>query len=60
MQNSKFLALAWLLAASTLALAAPLPKADVPDPLESWVPWVMHGHEVLACPSTHHSAASRT
>ncbi|HRK57334.1 MAG TPA: hypothetical protein PLQ67_07410, partial [Burkholderiaceae bacterium] len=28
----------------------PLAPAQLPDPLKSWVPWVMHGHEMLACP----------
>lgn len=47
--------LALLLAGSAcvLASAAPLPRADVPDPLKSWVPWVLHGHETLACPAVH-------
>ncbi|MDQ6629292.1 MAG: hypothetical protein M3Z29_12755, partial [Pseudomonadota bacterium] len=37
-------------AASTTA-AAPLPATSVPDPLKTWVPWVMQGHEVLLCPA---------
>jgi len=36
--------------------AAPLPESAVPEPLKTWVPWVMHGHEMLACPKAYNSA----
>ena len=45
--------------ACVLASAAPLPRADVPDPLKSWVPWVLHGHETLACPAVHDGSDTR-
>jgi hypothetical protein len=45
--------------APLLAHAAPLPRQDVPDPLKSWVPWVMHGHEMLACPGAFNGAQQR-
>ncbi|NOT67266.1 MAG: hypothetical protein HOP04_02850 [Methylophilaceae bacterium] len=31
-------------------LAAPLTRDQVPEPLKTWVPWVLHGNEVMACP----------
>ncbi len=34
--------LSWLLCAA--AIAEPLAKSAVPDPLKSWIPWVLHGH----------------
>ncbi len=40
------------LVASPLA-AAPLARADVPEPLRPWVDWVLHGHEAEACPFLH-------
>lgn len=44
-------AAAALLALCTLpTLAAPLPPTAIPEPLKPWVPWVLHGHEQLACP----------
>ncbi|WP_372524418.1 hypothetical protein [Piscinibacter sp.] len=46
-------------AIAVAAGAAPLPKASVPDPLKSWVPWVMHGHEILACPAPYNSEENR-
>ena len=45
--------------ACVLASAAPLPRSDVPDPLKSWVPWVLHGHETLACPAVHDGSDTR-
>ena len=45
-----FLALA-LAGVTSAAGAAPLPPGSLPTPLRSWVPWVMHGHEMLACPA---------
>ncbi len=44
----------------SLALsAAPLPESQLPNPLKSWVPWAMHGHEEVQCPSVYHSQDSR-
>lgn len=37
--------------ASGPALAGPLPKDKLPDPLKSWTAWAMHGHEALSCPT---------
>ncbi len=53
------LALLFLLGAACLVSAAPLPRSDVPDPLKSWVPWVMHGHEMLACPAAYNGDPNR-
>ena len=39
--------------------SSPLPKSSVPEPLRAWVPWVLHGHEMLACPPAFHSADVR-
>jgi hypothetical protein len=39
--------------------AAPLPTLAVPEPLKTWLPWVMHGHETFACPPAHNDGASR-
>lgn len=35
---------------SLMATAAPMPVESVPDPLKTWVPWVLHGRESLKCP----------
>lgn len=48
----------WLLAVSS-AGAAPLPPEAVPDALKPWVPWVLHGHETLKCPTAYNEAQSR-
>jgi hypothetical protein len=49
-----------LIGCLTLSVAAaPLSGSAVPDPLRSWVPWVMHGHETLACPGTHDGSGER-
>ena len=39
-----------LLWCPALPAAGPLPVDEVPEPLESWVPWVLHGHEQRTCP----------
>ena len=45
------IALALVLAlAPTFALAGPLPKDKVPEPLKTWIPWALHGHQSLLCP----------
>jgi len=41
------------------AHAAPLAHEAVPDSLKSWVPWVMHGQEMIACPPDWNDAAQR-
>ncbi|WP_018607295.1 hypothetical protein [Uliginosibacterium gangwonense] len=41
------------------AHAGPLPQDAVPDGLKSWVPWVMHGQEMIACPPDWNDAAQR-
>lgn len=35
---------------SSVAIAAPLGKNEVPASLKDWLPWAMHGHEALLCP----------
>lgn len=35
---------------SLTVLAAPMPVESVPEPLKTWVPWVLHGKENLRCP----------
>lgn len=45
--------------AACAASAAPLPRSAVPDPLKSWVPWVMHGHEIFACPAPYNGEQNR-
>ncbi|MBS2023518.1 MAG: hypothetical protein JST92_14020, partial [Deltaproteobacteria bacterium] len=44
-------ALCACVALSSPALAGPLPKDKVPDPLKSWTAWALHGHEGLQCPT---------
>ncbi|MBK7003291.1 MAG: hypothetical protein IPH35_26245 [Rhodoferax sp.] len=48
-----------LLLSAGLAGAAPLPPEAVPDVLKPWVPWVLHGHETLKCPTAYNEAQSR-
>ncbi|MDX1764771.1 MAG: hypothetical protein R3231_10655, partial [bacterium] len=51
--------LLWLLifCSSTISvLAAPIPREEVPEPLQPWIPWVLHGEEQMACPSPYNSA----
>jgi hypothetical protein len=38
----------WLLVAPLTGAA--MPPEEVPEPLQPWVSWVLHGHEDLACP----------
>lgn len=33
------------------AYAAPLRRADVPEPLRPWIDWVLHGHDDEQCPA---------
>ena len=40
--------------------AAPMDKKDLPEPLQSWVPWVLHGVEdQLHCPPLYNSDKNR-
>src|SRR3954467_3381565 len=49
--RSGFVAALFLgLLASQDALAGPLPKESTPDPLKTWVPWVVNGAEDKLCP----------
>jgi hypothetical protein len=41
------------------AQSAPLPAEQVPAPLKSWVPWVQHGHETMACPLAYNGNGER-
>jgi hypothetical protein len=38
---------------------AALPRADVPDPLKSWVPWVLKDQPALACPFAYNAVEDR-
>ena len=55
----------WLLFVGAFALycargaAAPLAKENVPDPLKTWVPWVLHGAEDGPCPYLYNSSELR-
>ena len=44
---------------ATASTAAPLPESGVPEPLKAWIPWAMHGHEVLACPVPFNGSGDR-
>ncbi len=35
----------------------PLAKSDVPDPLKTWIPWALHGHETKSCPYIYNQAS---
>ncbi len=39
--------------------ARALPKTDVPDPLKSWVPWVLKDQPALACPFAYNASEDR-
>ncbi len=39
--------------------ATPLPPSDVPDPLKSWIPWVLDGDTAAGCPHLFNNAESR-
>ncbi len=55
----KGLQAAALLAWATLAHAAPLPASAVPEPLKTWVPWALHGQDLLACPAPYNGQGER-
>ena len=54
-----FAALVCLVLSSSVLAADSLARDAVPAPLRSWVPWVMHGHETIACPFSHMDADER-
>ncbi|MBL8472147.1 MAG: hypothetical protein JNM98_10140 [Rhodocyclaceae bacterium] len=41
------------------ALAAPLPRGDLPDALKPWLPWVLQGHEAEFCPGRYDQPGER-
>lgn len=41
------------------AEAAPLAHHDIPDPLKTWVPWVLDGEEKAGCPHLFNDADAR-
>jgi hypothetical protein len=45
-----------LLALTSATSADPLPPSAIPDPLKTWVPWVLQGHGDRLCPP-HHDAS---
>ncbi|MGH7896838.1 MAG: hypothetical protein ACREQQ_02735 [Candidatus Binatia bacterium] len=47
--GARVLALLFALAAGP-AVAEPLPREDVPEPLRPWIDWVLRGHESDLCP----------
>ncbi|OQA33015.1 MAG: hypothetical protein BWY57_01519 [Betaproteobacteria bacterium ADurb.Bin341] len=49
MSVNKLLALAAFFQCAAV-FAGPMPVESVPDPLKTWVPWVLHGRESLKCP----------
>jgi len=50
MKLRAFLALMVLLITAPLALAEPLTRDRVPEPLRPWTDWVLRGHEDQLCP----------
>ncbi|GAB2880627.1 hypothetical protein GCM10027046_05930 [Uliginosibacterium flavum] len=42
------------------AHAAPLPREAVPEALKSWLPWVLHGQEFVACPMSLNNTEERS
>ena len=41
----------FLMACLVDAAGATSPADSVPMPLRAWIPWALHGHEELACPT---------
>jgi hypothetical protein len=41
----------------TAAAAPAIRPADIPEPLRAWVPWVLFGHEEVACPVAYNDAS---
>ncbi|HVK55299.1 MAG TPA: hypothetical protein VM532_09760, partial [Burkholderiales bacterium] len=58
-QSSYHLVILFLLFFSQLAISAPLPKESVPDPLKTWVPWVLHGADEQLCPYLYNNSEIR-
>jgi hypothetical protein len=44
---------------NTVLDSRPLPRADVPDPLKSWAPWVLKDQPALACPFAYNASQDR-
>ncbi len=56
----RWIALAFILLSLVgLANAAPLARHDIPDPLKSWVPWVLDGEDRAGCPHLFNDADAR-
>lgn len=44
----------------TVNAATDFPRASVPDPLKSWIPWVLDGVPDIACPQLFNDGENRT
>jgi hypothetical protein len=44
---------------NTVLDSRPLPRADVPDPLKSWIPWVLKDQPALSCPFAYNASQDR-
>jgi len=55
MRLQAFLVIVCLLIAAPAALAEPLARDQVPDPLRPWTDWVLRGHEDQLCPMVQNS-----
>ncbi len=44
---------------NTVLDSRPLPRADVPDPLKSWIPWVLKDQPSLSCPFAYNASQDR-
>src|SRR5215510_5618241 len=53
------LSVALLLLAPLVADAEPIPEGDVPLPLRSWIPWVLHDKDNRACPYSYNEDKTR-
>ena len=57
MRSRSWLAgLVFFLSLSEFAAAAPLAREAIPEPLKTWVPWVLHGAEEQLCPYVYNDA----
>jgi hypothetical protein len=56
---SRLLCVVLMMLSAGAAHGGPLPVESVPMPLRTWVPWVMQGHETVACPSAYNDPARR-
>ncbi len=50
---------ALLVGISTLAMAGPLSRTEVPASLKDWLPWALHGQEALLCPPAYNAEADK-